>query len=43
MTNKQTIHYLNFLIKEYEGVTKLKAQTLQRLQSLPGEIGRAHV
>lgn len=37
MTNKQTIHYLNFLIKEYEGVTKLKAQTLQRLQSLPGE------
>lgn len=36
MTNEQ-IQYLNFLVKEYTGVTQLIASTKQRLQSLPGD------
>ena len=35
--NEQTIQYLNFLVKQYQGVTKLTTATKQRLQSLPGE------
>lgn len=37
MTNEMTIQYLNFLLKEYRGVTQLVRATKQRLQSLPGE------
>ena len=37
MTNEEQVQYLNFLVKEYVGVTKLIASTKQRLQSLPGE------
>lgn len=37
MTNEFAIQYLNFLVREYEGVTQLIAQTKQRLQSLPGD------
>ncbi len=37
MTNEEGIQYLNFLVKEYAGVTQLIASTKQRLQSLPGE------
>jgi hypothetical protein len=37
MINEPQIHYLNFLMKEYEGFTRFTAQTKQRLQSLPGE------
>ncbi len=37
MTNEEQVQYLNFLVKEYIGVTKLIASTKQRLQSLPGE------
>lgn len=37
MKNERTIKYLNFLVRTYEGVTKLIAATKQRLQSLPGE------
>lgn len=37
MTNENAIHYLNFLIREYRGITQLITQTKQRLQSLPGE------
>ncbi len=37
MANEQTIKYLNFLTRTYEGVTQLIASTKQRLQSLPGE------
>lgn len=35
--NEQSIQYLNFLVKQYQGVTKLITATKQRLQSLPGE------
>ena len=34
MTNEEQVQYLNFLVKEYIGVTKLIASTKQRLQSL---------
>lgn len=37
MTSEARIGYLNFLVRTYEGVTKLIAATKQRLQSLPGE------
>ena len=37
MTNDERIHYLNFLVRTYRGVTKLVSATKQRLQSLPGE------
>lgn len=36
-TNEQSVNYLNFLVKEYIGITKLITSTKQRLQSLPGE------
>lgn len=35
--NEMAVGYLNYLVKSYEGVTRLITQTLQRLQSLPGE------
>jgi len=34
---KEQITYLNFLTRSYEGVTKLIAQTKQRILSMPGE------
>lgn len=37
MTNETAIKYLNFLTREYKGITQLIASTKQRLQSLPGE------
>lgn len=37
MTQEDRVKYLNFLVREYEGVTHLIMQTKQRLQSLPGE------
>ena len=37
MEDERTVKYLNFLVRTYEGVTKLIAATKQRLQSLPGE------
>ena len=37
MTNENGIKYLNFLVREYVGVTQLIRSTKQRLQSLPGE------
>lgn len=37
MTNENGIKYLNFLVREYVGVTQLITSTKQRLQSLPGE------
>jgi hypothetical protein len=37
MTNEAQVQYLNFLVREYVGVTSLIASTKQRLQSLPGE------
>ena len=37
MTNETQVQYLNFLVKEYVGVTQLISSTKQRLQSLPGE------
>lgn len=37
MANEKEIGYLNYLVKQYEGVTKLITASLQRLQSLPGE------
>lgn len=34
---EQQVQYLNFLVREYVGVTKLITSTKQRLQSIPGE------
>ena len=38
MENEQVIQYLNFLVKTYNGVTRLIASTRQRLISLPGAV-----
>jgi len=37
MANKQSISYLNYLIRTYESLTKMMAATKNRLQSLPGD------
>lgn len=37
VTREGTIYHLNYLIKSYGAVTKLIAQTEQRLKTLPGE------
>jgi hypothetical protein len=37
MAQESAIKYLNFLVKQYEGVTQLITQTKQRLQTLPGD------
>jgi hypothetical protein len=37
MKKNEIVHYLNFLVKQYDGITQLIAQTKQRIQSLPGQ------
>ncbi|MEN6468026.1 MAG: hypothetical protein ABFD45_03615 [Smithella sp.] len=33
----EIVHYLNFLVKQYDGITQLIAKTKQRICSLPGQ------
>mgnify|MGYP001171411257 CR=1 FL=1 len=37
MSQNERAEYLNYLVKQYDGITRLIAQTKQRLLSLPGD------